>query len=91
MAMKPEVLKLDELADLIGQGFYEVESMAFVIYPKGIEVLVFMHKLDVYVILPDDFEERGIVVREEKEILRDLRLMFGRELKSIKLYTPNYH
>lgn len=91
MAMKLELLKLDVLTDHIGQGFYEEFSMPITLIVKGVEVVVFLHKLDIYVMLPVDFEERGIVVRAEKDILAELKDELGQELKSIKLYTPNFH
>ena len=87
----PDALKLDALDGPFGQGFFEEFSMPVTLFVKGVEVTVFLHKLDIYVMLPADFEERGIVVRAEKDILAELRDEFGRELKSIKLYTPNYH
>ncbi len=87
----PDALKLDALDDPFGQGFFEEGSMSVTLFVKGVEVLVFMHKLDVYVMLPYDFEERGIVVRSERDILNELREEFGREIRSVKLYAPNIH
>jgi hypothetical protein len=91
MATKPEPIKLEVLTDHTGQGFYEGFNMSYVLNVRGIEVIVFMHDLDIYVMLPCDFEERGIVVRAEKDILLELREELGWEIKSIKLCTPNYH
>lgn len=89
--MKPDALKLGFTLDHIGQGFFEGSNMSYVLNVRGIEVVVFMHELDIYVMLPCDFEERGIVVRAEKDILQELREELGWEIKNIVLCTPNYH
>jgi hypothetical protein len=91
MVMKPDALKLGFALDPIGQGFYEDFSMSYVLNVRGIEVIVFMHELTMYVMLPLDFEERGIVVRAEKDILQELREELGYEIKSVILCTPNVH
>lgn len=70
-------------------GFSEKDfDVAYTIYVRGIEITVFMHKLHVYVLLPDlDLEAKNIVIRAEKDILHEIREDFGREIKGISFLT----
>lgn len=92
MARKLDAIKLVVLADPIGhQGFDEVDEMSFEFEYKGHKILVFEHRLWVYIMLPEDYEERGFVVREEKEILKHIRDDFGREIRGLTLMTAYLH
>lgn len=86
MARKLEAIKMGVDGAAIGQeGFDEgVIDVSYTIYIRGLEVTVFMHKLYVYVLLPEgDLEARDIVIRASKDILHDIREEFGREIKGI--------
>lgn len=66
--------------------------MSYVLNVRGLEVVVFMHDLMVYVLLPDeDLEARNIVVRSEKDILNEIREDFGREIRGIQFLTNYLH
>lgn len=58
---------------------------------KGVDVVCFMHELDVYVLLPENFLEKGLSVRTEEDILSDLREKFGREIRKVTLYIQYYN
>ena len=91
MARKLEPLKFDALADSFGQGFEEDLSMSFHLKWKGKDVLVFMHALDVYVLVPHDFDFRNEIVKSEKEILSLIRDDFGKEIRSLTLVQTYLH
>jgi len=88
----PDALKLVELDDPIGQGFLKGWNMAVTIHVRGMEVLVFMHDLQLFVMLPDiDLEANNIVIRAEKEILHEMKEEFGRELRGVTFYKSVIH
>jgi hypothetical protein len=88
----PEPLKLEVLSCPIGHGFLKGWNMAVTIHVRGLEVLVFIHNLELYVMLPDiDLEANDIVIRSEKDILNEMKEEFGRELKGVKFFTSALH
>lgn len=91
MARRLEAIKLVVLADPIGQGFCEGFDMSFELDYKGHKILVFEFNLWVYIMLPEDYEKRGFIVKEEREILENLRDDFGREIRGLTLMTAYLH
>ena len=87
--------KLDALKGVYDRppfGFDEVLDMAYTIYVRGLEVTVFMHRLHVFVMLPDhDLEAKDIVIKAEKDILHELREEFGREIRGITFMVAYLH
>ena len=57
--------------------------MSFVIEHDGINLLVFMHQLSAYVLIPQDFALREKVVKAEKEILQGIKIEIGNEVQSL--------
>lgn len=92
MAGMLEPLKLDALAPFLGQGFERVFTMALTLNIRGMSVVVFMHELMLYVLLPDgDLEGRDIVLKSEKDILHEVREEFGREIRGVKFFHSYLH
>ena len=65
--------------------------MAFNLSWKGFNILVFLHHLDVYILVPHDFNLRDEVVRSEKEIGECIKEEFGREINSLTLMQTYLH
>ena len=87
MARRLEAIKVDSTADSFGQGFLKGWTMGVLLIVRGMEVLVFLHDLQLFVMLPDiDLEANDIVIRSEKEILSEMREEFGRELRGVTFY-----
>ena len=87
MARKLAAIKVDETAGPFGSGFLKGWAMGTILIVRGFEVLVFMHDLELFVMLPDiDLEANDIVIRSEKEILSEMREEFGRELRGVTFY-----
>ena len=92
MARKLAAIKVDETADPFGSGFLKGWAMGTILIVRGFEVLVFMHDLQLFVMLPDiDLEANDIVIRSEKEILSEMREEFGRELRGVTFYKSVVH
>lgn len=90
MARKLDALK--GVNDRPPFGYDEVFDMAYTIYIRGLEVTVFMHRLHVFVMLPDDdLEAKSIVLKAEKDILHELREEFGREIRGVTFMTAYVH
>ena len=92
MARTLEPLKLDDSAPSSDKGFLEGLTMGVVLNVKGLEVLVFLYGLQIYVMLPNiDLEAHDIVIRAEKEILDEMKEEFGRELKGVTFFKSVVH
>ena len=90
--MKLEPIKLDSLRPVFGQGSKgEVFNMSFNLSWKGFNILVFMHHLDVYILVPHDFKLREEVVKSEREIKECIKEEFGREINSLTLVQTYLH
>lgn len=85
-------IKLDALSPFIGQGLKRVFTMSVTLNVRGLSVVVFMHNLMLYVLLPDeDLEARDVVLRSEKDILHEMREEFGREIRGVKFFHSYLH
>lgn len=69
----------------------EGSSVGFEVEIDGLKMLAFLHDLKVYLMLPDDIEQRKRIIAREKAILDEFKDEFGRELIGLQLCAPIYH
>ena len=65
--------------------------MSLVLEQDGINLLVFMHQLSAYVLIPQDYALREKVVEAEKEILQNIRIEIGNEVRSLTFMHTYLH
>ena len=65
--------------------------MSLVLEQDGINLLVFMHQLSAYVLIPQDYALREKVVEAEKEILQNIRIEIGNEVQSLTFMHTYLH